>query len=280
MIDGEQKTGDKVAAEERRREYLERLQRLRPLDDSLMRKMFKDNLPLTELVLRIITEKDDLKVISVTTQSDLQRLAGARSLSLDIDATDANGKRYDLEVQRSDAGAGAKRARYHLSAMDVEHLGRGQEFEELPETYIIFLTENDIYGGGAPLYRIERINITQKIMFEDEAHIIYVNGAFHGESQIGRLMHDFRCTDPGEMYFDLMREMAGYYKENPKGVNEMCREMEDLRNKAREEGKDEGMNLFAALINRLTELGRSDEIAKAASDAAYRNKLLSEFAMN
>ena len=39
--------------EERRREYLRRLQSLRPIDDDFMRCLFKDNIPLAQLVLRI-----------------------------------------------------------------------------------------------------------------------------------------------------------------------------------------------------------------------------------
>lgn len=226
--------------EERRQAYLDTLRRLRPMDDSFMRKMFKDNIPLTELVLRIILDKDDLKVTRVVTQSDLVKLVGARSLSLDIDATDAEGRKIDLEVQRSDRGAGPKRARYHLSAMDVENLERGQDFDQLPETYVIFITENDLVGGGQPLYRIERINVTSGAPFQDEAHIVYVNGAYHGDNQLGRLMHDFRCSDPGDMYYDLMGDRAKYYKENPEGVSEMCREMESLWNKSREEGRIAG----------------------------------------
>ena len=39
---------------------LQRLRKLRPIDDDFMRCLFKDNIPLAELVLRIITGKPDL----------------------------------------------------------------------------------------------------------------------------------------------------------------------------------------------------------------------------
>lgn len=254
-------------------EYLERLKRLRPIDDSLMRKMFKDNIPLTEFVLRMIIGRDDLKVKKVVTQSDLLRLTDARALFLDIDATDSAGSRIDLEIQRSDSGAGIKRARYHLSAMDVENLRKGQDFDELPETYVIFITENDVLGGNKPLYHVERINVTEGVEFGDGEHIIYVNGAYQGNDDIGKLMHDFRCPDPDNMYYSIMGDSARYYKENLEGVSEMCREMEILRN----EGKNEGLDIFAALVKKLTELGRLDDITRAAFDSVYRDKLISEF---
>lgn len=48
--------------ERERKEDLQRLRGLRPIDDDFMRCLFKDNIPLAELVLRIITGKQDLVI--------------------------------------------------------------------------------------------------------------------------------------------------------------------------------------------------------------------------
>lgn len=69
---------------------LQRLKALRPIDDEFMRCMFRDNIPLTQQVLQIIMHKPDLNVISVETQADLKRLAGARSVCLDVYASDSD----------------------------------------------------------------------------------------------------------------------------------------------------------------------------------------------
>ena len=97
-------------SEERRQKDLERLKQLRPIDDDFMRCMFKDNIPLVELVLRIITGKSDLVITSCETQKDMKRLGGARSVCLDAYGEDSSGKKYDLEVQREDKGAEPHRA--------------------------------------------------------------------------------------------------------------------------------------------------------------------------
>lgn len=136
-----------------------------------MRGLFKENIPLAELVLRIITGKPDLVLLKCETQADMKRVTGARSVCLDAYATDSTGKKYDIEVQRSDNGADPYRARYHSSMLDIE---------------------------------------------------------YRDNSNIGRLMHDFNCTNASDMYFDLLAEKTRYLKENPKGVNEMCKVMEDL----------------------------------------------------
>ena len=211
---------------------LQRLRELRPMDDDFMRCMFRDNLPLAQVVLRIITGIKDLVLIKEETQKDLKRLVGARSLCLDVFGEDSTGKKYDLEVQRADKGARPKRARYHAAAIDVENLNVGQEFEDLPEAYTIFVTENDVFGQGKGLYPIERINLATRQAFDDGEHILYVNGQYRADDELGKLMHDFGCSNPDDMLIDEMAKTSRYYKMDPKGVSIMCKAMEDMRNEA------------------------------------------------
>ena len=221
--------GRLTVTDKQHQEDLQRLRLLRPIDDDFMRCLFKDNIPLAEFVLRIITDKPDLIITECETQKDMKRLAEARSICLDAYGTDLVGKKYDLEVQRQDKGADPHRARYHSSVMDIENLHSGQEFKELPDTYTIFIIEKDFYGQGKAVYQIERINLATGKSFEDGEHILYVNGEYRGDSAIGKLMHDFNCTKADDMNFELMANRTRYLKENPKGVSEMCKIMEDMR---------------------------------------------------
>lgn len=244
------------------------------LNDDFMKIVFADK-ECTQLMLRIILEKPDLEVLEVETEYTVNNLHG-RGVRFDVYAKDSAGREYDIEIQRSDKGAGRKRARYNSSMLDANIAEPGDDLENLKETYVIFITENDVMGGNEPLYRIERINITQGINFNDGEHIIYVNGAYDGDDEIGRLMHDFRCSEPNEMYYELMSEKAKYYKESVKGVSDMCREMENLK----QEGKTEGLNLLTALLRKLKELGRIEDIDRITYDSDYRDKLISELVLS
>ena len=221
-------------------EDLQRLRGFRPIDDTFMRCLFRDNLPLAQFVLRIILDKPDLVLTRIETQKDLKRLLGARSLCLDVHGVDSENREYDIEIQREDAGAEPERARYHSAAMDIEALDAGQSFKALPDTYVIFITERDFFGCGAGVYPVERVNLVNGKPFNDRAHILYVNGQYRGDDLLGALMHDFLCSDPGTMQCDILAQSAGYYKDNPKGVFEMCKAMEDMRNEALELGRIEG----------------------------------------
>lgn len=216
---------------------LERLAKLRPIDDDFMRVLLRDNLPLAELLVRIIMDKPDLVLLSCETQADMKRLTGARSICLDAYATDAQGKKYDIEIQRADKGASLHRARYHASVMDVENLNKGQEFSELPDVYVIFVTESDVFKEGRAVYTMGLTDLETGAMREDGRHILYVNGGYRGNDQIGRLMHDINCTSAADMTIPLMAERTRYLKENPKGVAEMCAVIEEMRKESFAEGE-------------------------------------------
>ncbi len=241
---------------------LQRLRGFRPIDDTFMRCLFRDDLALAQFVLRIITGLTDLVLTREETQRDMKRLLGARSLCLDVHGVDSQNRQYDLEVQRADSGARPERARYHSSAMDIESLNAGQEFEELPETYTIFVTEYDFFGKGVGSYSIERMNLATGEPFHDREHILYVNAQYQGNDELGRLMHDFLCNEPADMYFDILARRARYFKEDPKGVSEMCKAMEDMRNEALERGHI--LTLIETVRNIKKNLGLSDQQAKDA----------------
>ena len=69
--------------------------------------------------------------------------------------------------------------------------------------------------------------------------ILYINGEYRDDSDIGKLMHDFNCTSADDMNFEILAEKTRYLKENPKGVSEMCKVMEDLRDESYAEGRAE-----------------------------------------
>ena len=88
-------------ANEKREKILEKIQQFCLMDDDFMTKCFEDNIECTELVLKIIMDKADLKVTEARTQYTIKNLQG-RSIRLDVDAVDSSGKEYDIEIQQAD----------------------------------------------------------------------------------------------------------------------------------------------------------------------------------
>ena len=74
-------------------------------------------------------------------------------------------------MQRSTAGAHVRRARFHSSMIDTRMLRRNQKFKELKDSYVIFITQNDIFKKGKSVYNIERIIRETEEDFTDGSHI-------------------------------------------------------------------------------------------------------------
>ena len=232
--------------DQKHQEDLQRLRGFRLLDDDFLTKCFEGDTAGIELVLQIVLEKPDLKVLDVRTQVFVENLLN-RSVRLDILASDSAGAKLNVEVQRSDKGAGRKRARYNSSMMDANLLKKGEDFDRLPETWVIFITENDVMGKGLPLYPIERCFLGTGERFEDGSHILYVNGAYRSDTPIGKLMHDFSCTDAADMYYGTLADRVRFFKESKEGIEIMCRAMEDMRNQTLKEGmKEVALRMLAA----------------------------------
>ncbi len=226
--------------DQKHQEDLQRLRGFRLLDDDFLTKCFEGDTASIELVLQIVLEKSDLKVLDVRTQVFVENLLN-RSVRFDILATDSTGAKINVEIQRADKGAGRKRARYNSSMMDATLLKKGDDFDNLPETWVVFITENDVIGKGLPLYPVERCFLGTGERFEDGSHILYVNGAYRGDTPIGKLMHDFSCTNAADMYYTTLADRVRFFKESKEGILIMCKVMEDMRKESLQEGVKEGI---------------------------------------
>ena len=241
-------TEQELDLERKRLEDLRRIQSLRLLDDDFMNKVFEDK-ACAEFLLQIILERTDLTVQKVHSQHNLKNLQG-RSVRLDSLATDAAGRVYNIEVQRSDKGAGAKRARYNSSLIDANITEPGDNYENLNETYVIFITEHDVLGDGHPIYHIDRTVRETGALFGDESHILYVNAQIKDDTALGQLMHDFSCTSAEEMHYQILADRVRYFKEDTEGVATMCKVMEDMRNEAaREADKARMVKIAQRMLN-------------------------------
>ena len=235
------------------------------MSDIFMRNVFKQRECL-EYVLQVIMEKQDLRVIDQIIQKDYKNLQG-RSAIMDCVARDSEGKQFDVEIQQDNEGASPKRARYHSGLMDMNTLNPGQDFDELPESYVIFITRDDILGYDFPIYHIDRHIKEADDSFQDEAHIIYVNSRKQEDTELGRLMHDLHCKNADEMHSPVLAKRVHELKDTQKGVELMCHEMEKIYSEGMESGEKRGeLKAKKETVLSLAEMGLPvEKIAKAVN---------------
>lgn len=215
-------------------------------DDILMSQVFQKK-SCAEYLLRTILDNKELVVTDVKTQSVIGNLHG-RGVRLDILAYDKN-TQYNVEVQRANEGASPLRARYNSSMLDANALEKGEDFKNLPTTYIIFITENGACCKGKPV-RFARRMWEDGEEFGDHTYIVYVNGQYNGNDALGDLMHDFHCTDPKDMVTELANEVD-YYKNEDKGVSKLSDILEKTFAEGRAEGRAEGLSAFISVLTEM-----------------------------
>ncbi len=62
-------------------------------------------------------------------------------------------------------------------------------------------------------------------LFDDGSHIVYVNGEYKGNDEIGKLLHDFGCKESKDMYFSELAKGVKHFKEEG-GRKRMCEAVE------------------------------------------------------
>lgn len=247
--------------EQLREETLAKIASFKIMDDTFMTAFFNEKPELAEFVLRIILNMEHLKVKSSKVQKVLKSIQG-RSITLDIDAIDEDGRECDIEFQQENKGAKPKRARFHSSMIDSNALMISEDFDKLPESYVIFITSEDYFGLGLPIYTIDRyIKEADMKPFGDDAHIIYVNGENTEDTPLGKLVHDFKCTNPKDMYFKQIADRADQLKNTEGGHEEMCRIMEEISaENVRQEKYQIAMNLIRMGLGSLEDIAKATDL--------------------
>ena len=180
------------------------------LSDTFMSVALKDREAAQE-VIRIFTGIPDLKIVSLSTQVRLPRMV-AHDAILDVVAEDSIGRVYNIEVQRADNLDHVRRVRYYCAMLDMAWLEKGGSYEELPDLYMIYLSEKDLWRGGRTLYTVEEELNKANIPYSDGIHIIYANAEVNDGTEIARTMQYFKESDPMDQSHGALSKRVHYLK--------------------------------------------------------------------
>ena len=143
------------------------------------------NIPIGEIELLTKVKVDALEIVK--SQYSIDNYLEAKSIRYDVYAKDdISNKHYDIEMQTTSDPALIKRARYYASTMDGYALAKGQTYDELSDSFVIFIcTFNPFPNHNSALY-IERDrlfktvkngeeDITEETQYETGCVKIYLN---------------------------------------------------------------------------------------------------------
>ena len=197
-------------------ELLKQIQAMNLFDDIFTSVVFKDEGACLHLV-RQLMQNPKLNIVAFRTQDAIPMLI-SKSPRLDITAEDDKGTLYEIEIQRLEEPAPARRVRYYSSVMDSELLRKGVSYDKLPEVYLFYLSQKDIWQKGQTVYKLEQsLRFGDELMpYENGLHTLYVNAAIDDGSNIAKLMQYLKTAKAGDTSQGALSAHVNYLK-SPEG---------------------------------------------------------------
>ena len=151
---------EKVPVKEPTAQELEnRYRQLTIKDDFMFGKIMQNESNCIEM-LRRLTGNHIKHVKSVTSQKSIRVVSDAKGVRYDVYVEDNVANIYDAEMQqKNEPGSGVlpKRARYYQGMMDLNVLNIGEKYNQLTNSYVIFICTYDLFGQGLCCYEFENI---------------------------------------------------------------------------------------------------------------------------
>ena len=237
----QEKTGDKMTLEEK----IEQVKNFRPIDDTFFEVM-ADDIGVCQEMLRIILEDEKLVVKDVIVQSSERNLYG-RSVRLDALCILGNGKKCNVEVQRSNEDHHLKRVRFNASVITVRDSQTDDKFEETIDLIVVYISEFDIFKRGRVIYHVDSVIRETQEKVDDGLERVFVNTTVKDETSISEYMGCFQQKEIDNAKFPKLTNRVHYLKHEEGGVNAVCEIMrkysEEVAEKAYQQGEEAGKEI-------------------------------------
>lgn len=239
--------------------------------------------PVLEEILQI-----KIKKIEYLDYEETLKITGrSKGIRMDIYVEDEEHTVYNLEMQSENTGNIPKRSRYYQSVIDLNLLEKGEDYDTLKTSIVIFICTFDLFGKGECVYTFEnQCQEVSELRLKDETKKIFLNTkGKHGNisSTLRDLLSYMDGKKPKEVLAKRIDEKVVEARDNVGWRREYMSLYVELRDKYKEgydrgemEGYDRGTKEMNELILKLAEQGRNQDIVRIAEDKEYREKLMKE----
>lgn len=274
-------------------------------NDFVFGAVLKSNLDICRRLLQCVLEIPIQRVELVAPRRSISPALGAKSIRLDAYVNDDSGRVFDVEMQQSTALQLPKRARYYQAAMDTEQLDKGADYEQLPETFVIFFCTFDPFGRGLRRYTyrqacmedgsfspwdgtervyLNAVGTSGSVGDELQGVLDYLSGHNEKENELVRdikgavtqvLSSEDKRRDFVNMELKLMDARRHAMAEGRKEGLEEGRAAGLAEGRA--EGRNDTLSMLAKVSAELEKRGRESELARAIAEPDFLEALCREF---
>ena len=234
-------------------------------DDFIFCTVMQDEELCKELLSMILKNKVG-KIVRLFKQQPIETQIASKGVRLDIMIEDETGKLYDVEMQTTNEKNLPERMRYYQCAIDNSAINKGGDYNDLPNTFIIFLCTFDYLKNDLPVYTIKPYCTETKQEFSDGTTKIIVNSTAseQAEENLKAFLSYMNGQSPITAFTKKLEEKVNETKEDEEKRREdmLLKSFEmDARRAGIQEGIVQGMQ--AGITQ-----GRSEGIAQGSYQKA------------
>ena len=236
--------------------------------------------PLLENILNIKIRD----IVYVDYEETIQMTAKSKGIRLDIYVEDDDNTVFNLEMQTTTYKELPKRSRYYQGIIDLNMIEKGESYDILKESYVIFICTFDFFEKGRSVYEFENVCLEDsEIKLNDGTHKIFLNTKGDKSDINKELKSLLEYFDGSEPESELTRKIdikVIAARKNERWRREYMSLQMEMNLKYREglkDGEEKGQENTNKLIKILLKEKRYDDLEKSAQDIEYQNKLMKEY---
>lgn len=241
-----------------------------PLSNNFMFGEVMRHQKVCKLFLEALLQTKIARIEYINKEQTLADEVNAHGIRMDVYLADADGTRYNIEMQKTSQKGLERRIRYYQSAIDRNFLEKGEDYENLPESYIIFVCDFDYYDLGFASYERESlIRGSDGVPFVDGSHAFILNSQYtkpNAPKEILEFLDYIRTNDDslsstGKLLAEAKTMVKKVRNNAEKGVQYMtwAMSMRDAKREGFEEGRTDNLK---KTILAISDVFSAEEIAK------------------
>ncbi|WP_287386038.1 Rpn family recombination-promoting nuclease/putative transposase [Lachnospira sp.] len=231
-------------------------------DDFMFSKVMRKK-DICKEFLELILDKKIEKIEYIEAEKTLNIDYDKRGVRLDVYLQDETTV-YNIEMQTSNFANIPKRSRFYQSVMDVSSLGKAQDFDDLKESYVIFVCTKDLFGYNEPIYDFVTYDKKHGIIYGDEAHTVIVNAnaEISNETKMGKFINYLKHNEVSDDFTSSIDDTINEIKLDGKMRGEYMvleAKLMDAKREGREEGREEG--IIMTYVNQIRAIKKKEKIS-------------------
>ena len=231
--------------------------------------------PVLEEILKV-----KIKRIEYLDYEESIKITGnSKGIRMDLYVEDEESTVYNLEMKADNTGNIPKRSRYYQSVIDLNLLEKGEDYDTLKLSIVIFICTFDLFGRGEYIYTFDnRCQEVPELKLKDGTKKIFLNikgTKGNISSTLKDLLSYMDGRKPKEGLAKSIEQKINEAKDNIMWRREYMSLYVELRDKYKE-GYERGEVKVNELYMLLLEQKREDDMIRAIKDKEYREKLMEE----